>query len=871
MKASKHVTISLFAFALALAFWQGLSASSIEVSQGIPIAATSNYYEREPELLRASSGTWFLVYARSQTIYSPGGNPDGLAYDIYYSASTDNGQTWLECDPSKRMTLPGGNFMPVSITEADGKIWIIAANLVTGDIYYQASGDNGDSWSAPTIILTAVQSLGSFHLNALADGDNIWVFFAGWAETDGIYCIKYDGATDTWGAPAQTLPGPYRMPRVIKDGSVFRMVSTIWANICYSTTTDPSSAVWTTINIPGTETPPGGSSADPAICKDAEGNLWLAYAPWFASDKQRIEYLTSPDNGANWSSSHIFTAAEYGANYWWDFRPYLSEAGTEMLFFAASEKNDPMVNRGVADIVMFRYPKSALGNTHFEFIQSAINAGGSGDIVNIAGGTYPYPLNIDGRSGITLSGAGLATTIFKPASTLSWAIPGYPQYDSRRGSIRVVGSTDIDIKNMNLDFDLIKGNSIAGLLYWNSTGDISDNLIQNMNISDAGGGYYELTGYFRAPGYSDVARANIGIVNNTFLKTGRVGIVTHDYISANIANNVFDKIDDDFGYAIEIGSASTGTILDNTIRNYDTWAATDHSASAGIYIENSFTTGQSLKKPVSVLNNEIHNCQYGIYLGNSAVGYAGDVDIEAFIHGNSIHDNATLAPDPSGGIVVTDEGRDFGSSVKAEIIENSIINNGNHGIYVYTSGNGDIKGGVVDNIIYGQQEGMVIDNFGGGTGSLYALLIYRNTFVNVSNAVDNIMGGFWDNANDTGNCWSDYPTNSGYPGQYNISGTAGAVDRYPNKFCGTSCLCKPGDADNNGITNILDITFIINYLYKQGQSSLYPICGSDANSDCVVNALDVTYLINFLYKHGSKPCDCSIWLSNCGLPLRTGH
>ncbi len=869
MKALNFRRFVLFVLALTLTIWQGLFASSIDVSQGVPIAATSNYYEREPELLKASSGTWFLVYARSQATYTPGGNPDGLIYDIYYSTSGDNGLTWVECDPSKRMTLPGANFMPVSVTEADGQIWIISADLSTGDIYYQASGDLGSSWSSPTIILTATQSLGSFHLNALAEGNDIWVFFAGWANTDGIYYIKYDGATDTWSAPVQTLPGAYRMPRVIKDGAIYRMVSTVWANICLSTTTDPSSLTWTTINIPGTETPPGGSSSDPTICKDTEGRLWLAYAPWFAGDKQRIEYLTSPDDGANWSGSHIFTAAEYGSNYWWDFRPFLSEDGSDMLLLVASEKNDPIVNRGVADILMFRFPKSSMGNIHFEFIQAAINASVSGDIINIAAGSYPYPLNIDSRSGVTLLGSGQSSTTFKPASVLSWAVPGYPQYNSRMAAIRVVGSSDIRLRNMNLDFDLVKANNVAGLLYWNSTGDISDNLIQNMNVPDAGGGYYELTAYCRAPGYSDVARANIGIISNTFLKTGRVGVVTHDYVSVSITDNLFDKVDDDFGYAIEIGSASTATILNNTIRNYDTWAATDHSSSAGIYIENSFTTGFSLKKPVSILNNDIYNCQYGIYLGNSAVGYAGDVDIEAFIHGNSIHDNATLSPEPSGAMVITDEGRNAGSSVRADINFNTFANNGNHGIYAYTSGNGDISGMITDNLIYGHQEGIIIDNFGTGS-SLYNLTIYKNALTNTVNGIDNIMGGYWDNANDTGNCWSDFKLNSGYPAQYNISGVVGAIDRYPNKYCGASCRCRPGDANDNGMINMLDITYIINYLYKHGNPSFYPTCGSDADCNCVVNALDITYLINFLYKHGSKPCDCSIWLSNCGWPLRKG-
>jgi len=83
------------------------------------------------------------------------------------------------------------------------------------------------------------------------------------------------------------------------------------------------------------------------------------------------------------------------------------------------------------------------------------------------------------------------------------------------------------------------------------------------------------------------------------------------------------------------------------------------------------------------------------------------------------------------------------------------------------------------------------------------------------------------------------------------------------------CDCLPGDANNSGNYNILDITHLINYLYKSGPPPTpYTLCSGDANCECAVNILDVTYLINFLYKFGPPPCDCPTWLSICGPPLR---
>ncbi len=85
------------------------------------------------------------------------------------------------------------------------------------------------------------------------------------------------------------------------------------------------------------------------------------------------------------------------------------------------------------------------------------------------------------------------------------------------------------------------------------------------------------------------------------------------------------------------------------------------------------------------------------------------------------------------------------------------------------------------------------------------------------------------------------------------------------------CDGRPGDANNSGSFNALDITYLINFLYKHGPvPKPYALLSGDANCNCAINALDITYLINFLYKHGSATCDCPTWVSHCGMPLRTG-
>ncbi len=75
--------------------------------------------------------------------------------------------------------------------------------------------------------------------------------------------------------------------------------------------------------------------------------------------------------------------------------------------------------------------------------------------------------------------------------------------------------------------------------------------------------------------------------------------------------------------------------------------------------------------------------------------------------------------------------------------------------------------------------------------------------------------------------------------------------------CG-SCYIEhiPGDVNMSGDIDILDIVYLINYVYKGGPEPLpYAIAG-DVDCDDAVNILDIDCLINFKYKGGPAPLDC---------------
>ncbi len=70
----------------------------------------------------------------------------------------------------------------------------------------------------------------------------------------------------------------------------------------------------------------------------------------------------------------------------------------------------------------------------------------------------------------------------------------------------------------------------------------------------------------------------------------------------------------------------------------------------------------------------------------------------------------------------------------------------------------------------------------------------------------------------------------------------------------TSYICNfiCGDANGDGAKNLLDITYMITYLYNEGPEPI-PMQAADCNGDGTVNLLDISFMINFLYNEGPEP------------------
>lgn len=380
-------------------------------------------------------------------------------------------------------------------------------------------------------------------------------------------------------------------------------------------------------------------------------------------------------------------------------------------------------------------PANSFGGDAFAVIQDGVDGVASGGTVHVANGSYSGTVNIVERPGITITGESRAGVIVQPASTLPWLVPGFPQYDTRQAVVRAISSTNVHLSNMTFDYDLVKGNDVFGLFYWNSTGVLDNNAYQNMSAPDASNNYTEFTSYFRAPDFTGAAPAGVTVSNSVFTDTGRVAVWTGDYVHATIQNNTFSKVIDDFGYAMEIGSVSTAVIEDNVISGYDTPAASDGSTSAGIYIENSFTLGgPSIAKSITVTRNTITGNEYGLSIGNEFDDdsiEAGDVDIQVTLQDNAIHDNLLA------GVYVADEGRENGSSVTITGSGNTITANGPAGYHFITAGDGELRAALNRETITGHDTGILVEDTGSPSNSLYDLAVHFSRIVSNTEGLSN--------------------------------------------------------------------------------------------------------------------------------------
>jgi len=103
---------------------------------------------------------------------------------------------------------------------------------------------------------------------------------------------------------------------------------------------------------------------------------------------------------------------------------------------------------------------------------------------------------------------------------------------------------------------------------------------------------------------------------------------------------------------------------------------------------------------------------------------------------------------------------------------------------------------------------------------------------------------------------SGTPTESGdFSFEIRVEDVAGGglpIDLLDYLLTVTSNPALPGDANADGAVNIIDLTYLITFIYSSGPAP-NPMETGDPNHSCNINILDLTYLISYLYQSGPAP------------------
>lgn len=423
----------------------------------------------------------------------------------------------------------------------------------------------------------------------------------------------------------------------------------------------------------------------------------------------------------NSGDQSTYVDAEY--NYWG-----ASSASEVAAFFATPVDYDPWWANEARTLIGSNAPiENVTQNLFYENIQDAIDAADDFDEIRVKAGVFDQTMNFQGKLGISITGAGEASTIFKPSTSVPWNYFGHTT--GRKAGIRIVESNGITISGITLDCDLIKNNGWYGVFSGNSNVLLQNSTFKNMYNDQSH--YYDIMIYARALSPFTVDnRAILSVFNCKLIDTGRIGIITHDNVHSIINGNQIYKTTDSFGYGIEVGSTSTAVITGNTIYGFDTPAVSDNSTSGGIYIENAFTSGitSAIVKPVTISFNNVYDCQIGLVAGNQFNNYAGNVDIDMQIANNTFVNNIDY------GIMITDEDKSNGSSVTAVLTNNTISSTLETqdavGLLIYAIGDGDLNVSMVDNVVTGYDYGLYVYDWGTYMNSSFVLYATGNTFSN---------------------------------------------------------------------------------------------------------------------------------------------
>ena len=451
-------------------------AATIEVSQPTHLTANQRY-DRNPSIMHDGTDYWLFYTKGDQpapAVRGVGYNPDADDYVVYYkTASTLAGlagasETKLGLSQSARPA----NFTQrvCSATYFNSKVYAFVSSGQDGTKrglhYYEY---DGVSWSGPTTLIADATARGG-HVNVTSDASLVYIV---WESSDGTSdYYAWDGAI----LGSKTDISNDNMPKITKMGSLLYVVSIQdgTGNIEVYSATAGAGATFT----PHSTAISGVGLYDPCIFNDGT-NLYVVTAPWDGPNDQ--QWLIQAKYTGSWATDKIVSYGGYGTTYWWDYWPCGYHDGTDAYVFFTTETSSPAFSDGeIASIKM----DWDLGNDHNFYIQNAIDQASSGDIIDVAGGTYPEYLHIT-TDNLTVQGAGIDQSIIDlDGLEPYWHYPGCSRsYASRAGvMLSGYGSPDEIVEDVTFKGFTVKNAGLNPPIAYSGThtgGDDAPDLVDN--------------------------------------------------------------------------------------------------------------------------------------------------------------------------------------------------------------------------------------------------------------------------------------------------------------------------------------------------------------------------------------------------------
>ncbi len=797
-------------------FSEMLVAATIEISGVTQLTNNNDRYDRNPSVIKYG-GEYWLFYTKADNgttngVRDPSYNPDNDSYVIWYKTASTIAE--LAQASETKLTLSDTN-RPVGFDQRD-----VSAAILNGNLYVFASAGWGGSpqpvyyytwngsWSGPT----SLGNGGGGHANVAYDADRVYI-----VEETG-FDVTLQSLVYTW--DGTTLNGPYTIandngvPKITLLGGNLYVVSIAPGATAINLHSSPASALPTTWTYNSDPITVSGSYVwDPCIFNDGT-NLYAVAAPSTGSpDQQWLVQAKSTNNGATWSAQKKISYGGYETTYWWDFWPCGFFDGTDLYIFFATEDNGHVYGDGE---VAYTKMDWNLNHDHYFYIQNGVDGGNAGDTIRVAAGTYIENIVID--KPLTILGTGQdSVLVYTDSSDV-----GPSSGSSFQGSQMVIVQAD------NVTIDGFTFNGDNPYLTPVGTIDARNGIINNFALGDW-----------------DNLTVSHCTVKNIYFR----GIYASAQSSITGINFSFNTVDNVSGVSMQsagimLWGVASGSVEFNKCTN----------ASMGIFLR---------AGSVNIVEyNELDSCELGIGVnGNSnqtmihcnRVTNSNQGEQTIAINGPVLIFGDTLL-NCNFGLVLYGLGND-NTNMQDNIIDGMDASL-SVGVYASTNadswGVGDVRGTLEGNRIIHNWIGIVLNEPDtnitknvlvtiGGVSS-YNNLIYDND--SLALYLENCN----DNINATYNYWGKSLVPQIEPVIYHqVDDPALGLVDFSNPYL-------LGDVNVDGVIEVGDVVYLINYLYKNGTAPFILILG-DVTRDGSVDVSDVVFLINYLFKNGDAPID----------------